>query len=835
MTIVWGSLKRRTAKSLLTGCAMIATVTAAYAQEQVAESGGEEAEKSGLDVIVVTAQKRSQDLQDVPVSVAVVSGSELTVLGVGSLDQMSAMVPNLQINRDTISDRISIRGIGSGEQAGFEQSVATFVDGVYRGRGVQSRFAFMDIESVEVLRGPQGTLFGKNTIAGALNIRTASPTRDFSAGVDLGYTPRFEEFTASGFVSGPLTDSVRMRLALQLRDQDKGWVVNGLSGDRYPDHTEWGGRISLEADLGPETLLRAKYEHGDWDTVGAPYEHIVAGPLAAVGVEDILDRRINQGSINPLTGQVDTVLDFGSIQQFSGKTDEANVQIEHGFGNGGTLTVVGSYSRYGFDRSIDADISPIALVRFDDSETMKQMTLEARYASDTGGKFEYLFGGFFLDSNLKADGLTLASIPTFYAITTAGCAAGNPLVDAGTAFACGTSSALQPLVGLIPGVGRYAVLDQDTRTWAVFGQATARLSDSVRVTGGIRYTSESKQASQAALATYSSTIRSPTADLIAAAVAQQLLEFTAHNFSGLQRKENSITWSANIQYDATKDVMLYAQASTGFKAGGFNSFFTGRTSGLGASAADVDFEEERARTYEIGAKTRILDGRAELNVAAFYTKYSNMQVAVFSGNTTFNVENAADADTRGIELDTRWKLSDRLSLSVAAAYTDFSFKRFPNQACTNAQFLAYRQALFAGSLGPAAAALTAADCAAASVNDLEGRTTVDAPKLSASTRLNLDQPIGSYKLNATLEYSYSSSVYRQGDLDPILKTGDTHILNVVLRFGPEDGPWNLGVRLNNVLGNDEFTSGNDIPISFGSHFIQVPRPRSATFTAGLKF
>jgi outer membrane receptor protein involved in Fe transport len=137
-----------------------------------------------------------------------------------------------------------------------------------------------------------------------------------------------------------------------------------------------------------------------------------------------------------------------------------------------------------------------------------------------------------------------------------------------------------------------------------------------------------------------------------------------------------------------------------------------------------------------------------------------MKVAVFSGNTTFNVENAADANTRGIELDSRWKLADRVNLSVGAAYTDFEFKRFPNQACTNAQFLAYRQALFTGSLGPAAAALTAADCAAAGVNDLAGRTTVDAPKFSASVRLDAEQPIGSFALKGALDYNANAAADR---------------------------------------------------------------------------
>ncbi|MEP2987743.1 MAG: TonB-dependent receptor [Parasphingorhabdus sp.] len=796
----------------------------------------ETSEDDGLGIIVVTAQKRSQNLQDVPVSISVVTGDTIDKLGTPRLDTLSTSIPNLQINQDTISDRISIRGIGSGEQAGFEQSVGTFVDGVYRGRGVQSRFAFMDVASVEVLRGPQGTLFGKNTVAGALNITSAKPTDILEGSFSVDYTPRFDQLEMSGFLSAPLSDSVRTRLAFQTRNIDEGWVSNSISGDDYPDVSEWGARFTTEIDLGPNTLLSFKYEHGEWDNRGAPYEHLVAGPLAAVGVEDVRDFMIAQADINLLTGMSDPVQDFGTIQQSEGQTDEIRVSLEHEFGNGGILTAIGSYSTYDFQRAIDADISPIALVRFDDTEDQEQTTFEIRYVSDEGNILDYLLGAFYLKSDLVVDGTTPASIPTFFALTTGGCAAGNPLTDAGTAFACGTAATLQPLVGLLPGVTRFAQLNQSTETFAIFGQATWNLSDTVRLTGGLRYANEVKKASQLAYAAdYAPGNTRQTANPVVTAVAQQLLEFTTHDFQGLRREENSLTWSANIQWDASDDAMFYASAATGFKAGGFNSFFTGTAAGGGALPADAEFEDEDALSFEIGAKTSIFDGIGELNIAAFYTEYNNLQVAVFSGNTTFNVSNAAAATTKGIEIDSRWQLTDDLRLTAAAAYTDFVFDSFANQACTNAQFLTFRQAQFDGALGPAAAALTAADCAAAGINNLAGRTAVDTPEFSASLLLDYSTEIGGLLAEFIGEYSFTTSVFRQGDLDPILKTGNTSLLNAGLRIGPTDGFWNLGLRVNNITNENEITSGNDIPISFGSHFGQIMPPRSVTISGTLSF
>lgn len=796
----------------------------------------ENSEEEGLGIIVVTAQKRSQNLQDVPVSISVVTGDTINKLGTPRLDSLSTSIPNLQINQDTISDRISIRGIGSGEQAGFEQSVGTFVDGVYRGRGVQSRFAFMDIASVEVLRGPQGTLFGKNTVAGALNIASAKPTDILEGSFSVDYAPRFDQLELSGFLSVPLSESVRTRLAFQTRNIDDGWVSNSISGDHYPDISEWGARFTTEIDLGPNTLLSFKYEHGEWDNRGAPYEHLVAGPLAAVGVEDVRDFMIAQADINLLTGMSDPVQDFGTIQQSKGQTDEIRVSLEHEFGNGGILTAIGSYSSYDFQRAIDADISPIALVRFDDTEDQEQTTFEIRYVSDEGNILDYLLGAFYLNSDLVVDGTTPASIPTFFALTTGGCTAGNPLTDAGTAFACGTASTLQPLVGLLPGVTRFAQLDQSTETFAIFGQATWNVSDAVSLTGGLRYANEVKKASQLAYAAdYVPGNTAQTSNPVVTAVAQQLLEFTTHNFQGLRREENSLTWSANIQWDASDDVMVYASAASGFKAGGFNSFFTGTAAGGGALPSDAEFEDEDALSFEIGAKTALFEGIGEFNIAAFYTEYNNLQVAVFSGNTTFNVSNAAAAKTKGVEIDSRWQLTDDLRLTAAAAYTDFAFDSFANQACTNTQFLTFRQAQFDGPLGPAAAALTAADCAAAGINNLAGRTAVDTPEFSASLLLDYSTEIGGLLAEFLAEYSFTTSVFRQGDLDPILKTGNTNMLNAGLRIGPADGFWRLGVRVSNITNENEITSGNDIPISFGSHFGQIMPPRSVTISGTLSF
>ena len=179
----------------------------------IASAGATSVAHAQIEEIVVSAQKREQILQDVPISVSVISGSELERQAIPNFEDLASAVPNFGVSKNAIQDTVSIRGISSDSQAGGEQSVGIFVDGIFRGRGVQSRFAFMDVDRIEVLRGPQGTLFGKNTIAGALNITSAGPTDEFEAGVSGMYEFEHEESEIQAFVSGPLSENFIKRIA----------------------------------------------------------------------------------------------------------------------------------------------------------------------------------------------------------------------------------------------------------------------------------------------------------------------------------------------------------------------------------------------------------------------------------------------------------------------------------------------------------------------------------------------------------------------------------------------------------------------------------------------
>ncbi|TQV73440.1 TonB-dependent receptor [Exilibacterium tricleocarpae] len=823
-----------------------------------------------LEEIIVTAQKRSESLQDVPISVAAVSGERLRDAGLQRFEDVSAYVPNFSVQKDPIGDRINIRGIQSGNQAGFEQSVATFVDGVYRGRGVQARFAFLDIEMLEVLRGPQGTLFGKNTIGGALNIRSGKPTDEFESEVSLAYNPEFKETEIQAYVSGPLSNTLSGRLAIMSRQMDEGWVDNRGYGEDVPDSDELAYRISLEWAPTDTTLVEFKYEDGDWDVVGQPLIILEAGTLAAFGFSggrDFNTVMTNDRSVTAaLTGIPepawgdDGPIDFGSANLFEGDSSELALTVNHTFDNLGTLTAILAQSEYDFTRALDSDFGPLPISRFDDSEDFEQTSFELRFASETGTALEYIGGIYYHESSMTVDGLSYLNNGAINAILNVSCAAGGGVqvaalsdpfasliatvnanamlptpTTAATANSCGQAALLAGLPS-VPGGNRYSVLDQDTDTWAVFGQATFSVTDTVRATLGVRYTEEEKEADKSAnAADYAGGNTAPTANPAVVLVTSIIGEFTPHDIRGLSRDEESFTWSANLQWDLSPEIMLYGTASTGFKAGGFNSFYFGEPNGAGFDPDDAEFEEEEALTFELGAKMSLAQGAAELSVAAFRTEYDDLQAAVFTGGTTFTVENAAEAVTQGIEIDGRWQLTQNVLLQGSFGWIDFEFDSFTSQACTNLQFQTFREGIWAGGANPLAALLNNGDCSDAGVNDLAGSVSENTPEFQASLAATLTQSIGTYQLLATLGLNYSDEQFRAGDIDPITLDESFVKVDATFTLGPESGAWDISLIGKNLSDETTINYANDTPLFPGTFQAALEQPRSIAVRARLFF
>ena len=793
-------------------------------------------EAAELEEVVVTAQKQARSLQDVPVSVSAISGEKLATAGIQRAEELSAMIPNFSVQQDPIGDKINIRGIQSGNNAGLEQSVSTFVDGVYRGRGVQGRFAFLDVGRIEVLRGPQGTLFGKNTIGGAVNIISAKPTDTFAGTISGAYTfDNLEQYELNGFVSGPLADNVRGRFAFQHRNDQKGYINNTYYNESTPQLKEYAFRASLEWDVFENTQVTAQLEYGDFAIQGQNFSTIKAGPIPFF--VPLAEGTYTSANI----GDVDPVLNIGSSGIHDGDSLETSVTLKRQF-NSGSLTILGAYSAYEFQRDCDCDFGPLDLIRFDDNEDFEQFSLEVSYHSESEGPFNYITGAYFLSNKLKAEGdlyFNVRGTPAIgdFAIDTVlnlGCAAAGGPTEAPGDRNCILSGLVKGFDGTpleYTDFNRYHVLDQNDTVGAVYFKGTWALSNALEASLGLRYTNEKKTATQSAIATDYGT-RNPNsivgnsalyAENGAAGFEPFLTLAEAENHSNdLDRTENSITWSGSMQWYLTDNAMLYGSVATGFKAGGYNSF------AFSADPAEAEYEEEEVISFEVGGKITLLDGAAELNVAIFHSTFDDIQTALFTGSTAFIVQNASKATSQGIELDGRWAPTDNLLISGGLAYVNFEFDRFPRAGCTAKQLLAFR-------VSEGNQLLTVQNCSDAETNDLSGRTSENTPELSA--QLSIEHTLllgGGYRLVSNLGAIYQGKQYRQADLDPVSLDDAFFKVNAVATLVSASG-WEVSLLVKNLTNEKSFSYVNDTPLVDTAHQFIPDRPRTIAIRVGWLF
>ncbi len=617
--------------AMLLAASALAGPTAAFAQDAPAESQG------GLDDIIVTAQKRAEGLSDVPISISAVSGKQVESYGQTNLEQISSSVPNLKITQTAIANRIAIRGIASGDNKGFEQSVAMFVDGVYYGRDQLSRLPLVDMERVEVLRGPQPTLFGKNAIAGAVNITTRSPTDEFEGTVSGLYEFNHKELQLTGVLSGPLSDGIEARVVGYHRSMD-GYFYNQKLKRNEPNVDEYYVRGKVEFDKGGPLAAELKLEYADFAMKGQPrdvfgavgnYNAVFQGPFFVSTVPDYV--REDNG--------------YESRNKVFGATLNADLEIgEH------TLTSVTSLLDYKTREIVDVDFSGISFLDGTNlREDYRQFSQELRLTSPGGEAFNYIGGVYYQHAKLDVQDFTLFN-PTFLGL-------GAPFNALGDTRNDRDYSQTSDLI-------------------SAFAQGELSLTDQLRVTAGARFNHE-KKSGRRSLAIVQGPLSTAPAAVVAAVF--RALNIEAHSIAG-KLSEDSFNPMVNVQFDVTDDLMLYASYARGTKAGGFdirsNSLPTSTTV---AKPGAFEFQDESADNFEAGLKYKGRD--VAFNLSFYRTKYKDLQVNIFDGTLNFNVRNAAAARTQGIEADFRAALAEGLTISGAIAYLDFKFTNFTDGQC----------------------------------------------------------------------------------------------------------------------------------------------------------
>jgi iron complex outermembrane receptor protein len=620
----------------LLAASALASPAIAFAQDSAPASESTE-DNGGLEEIIVTAQKRAEGLSDVPISISAVSGKQIENYGQTNLEQISSAVPNLKITQTAIANRIAIRGIASGDNKGFEQSVAMFVDGVYYGRDQLSRLPLIDMERVEVLRGPQPTLFGKNAIAGAVNITTRSPTDEFEGSLSGLYEFNHKEFQLNGVLSGPLSDGVEARVVGYYRSMD-GYFYNTKLDRNEPNVDEKYVRGKLEFDRGGPLAVELKVEYADFEAKGQPrdvfgavgnYNTVFQGPFFVDTTPDYV--RADNG--------------YQSRNKVFGATLNADLELgDH------TLTSISSLLDYKTREIVDVDFSGISFLDGTNlREDYRQFSQELRFASPGGETFDYIGGVYYQNAKLDVQDFTLFN-PTFLAL-------GPPFNALGDTRNDRDYSQTSDLI-------------------SVFAQGQLSLSDRFRITAGARFNHEKKKGSRT-LAIVQGPLSTAPAAVVAAVF--RALNIEAHSVSG-KLSEDSFNPMVNAQYDVTDDLMFYASYARGTKAGGFDirsNSLPGSTTV--AKPGAFEFQDESANNFEAGLKYKGRD--FAFNISAYRTKYKDLQVNIFDGTLNFNVRNAAAAKTQGIEADFRAALTEGLTLSGAIAYLDFEFTNFTDGQC----------------------------------------------------------------------------------------------------------------------------------------------------------
>ncbi len=596
----------------------------------VALAGVTHAQEGVLEEVVVTAEKRASTVQDTPISITAFSGDALADAGITSTDALANYTPGLTIQKEVIG-KVVIRGIGTENYTvGSDPGVAIHKDGVYLARSSVSIFDFYDVSRIEVLRGPQGTLYGRNAIGGVINIVSNEPTEEFDAyaRLDVG---NYSKRRIEAAINGAFSDAVLGRLSVLYAERD-GYTDNIYPGraavppsagnsfgvpaissaaDRGVDGLDDQDLLSVRGQLrfalgdSVNLLLNAEITRDDsqppafkyFDSTNAYWFNLLGAD------QDIADlRTVSQGFETVIPGSDRTVPSTGSADQ-----DAFSARLTWDLG-GATLTSLTAYRSIDFSWINDGDGYDTYFVNYFQTDESKQLTQEFQLTSnDEDARLKWIVGAYYLDEEAE----TFTGIP-FLAFA-------NPAAP-------------------------YILWDgeSNTQSYAIFGQASYDLTDRLTLIGGARYNRDEKDG----FLNY---------DLFGLGVFPP---------QDLDDSWDSVTPKFAAEYRFTNDVMGYVSATRGFKSGGFNLI-----------SFQEPYDPEYVWAYELGVKSRLAEGRVIANFDVFYYDYKDLQVGQVV-NLSANVTNAAKATIKGAEAELRAALGGGFEINAGLAWLDTEYDEF---------------------------------------------------------------------------------------------------------------------------------------------------------------
>ena len=754
-----------------------------------------------LEKVIVTARKREEYQLEVPISISYVPGRSIADFNTLKLEELATNIPNFHLAEANQGNQLFIRGIGSGVNRGFEQTVGTYVDGVYYGMGVQSRFPVLDLERVEVLKGPQSVLFGKNTVAGAINITTANPTSESKAVLDL-YAGEYGETTYTGIFSGPLSDKFRARLAMRGSMMD-GWLDNEFTGKTEPDTKEQVVRLTAIWDVNPELEINTKLNFGQYEVIGRSKQIGICNQYLLerndiMGVTDdcLLDNRTSRGGdfvTHPVDG---TTGDFRNEDQdtsFKSVGITINAQLENGL-----FTSQTAYLSHDATDRIDTDETAAPLGVENTTEVFSQISQELRYTTQLSDTLEALFGFYWQDADISLDVLNNVSWNNY------------TIVFRPTPFT--------PNEGL---GSTHGVFSRTSQSWALFSEFVYDIiPNTLDIAFGLRYGKESQTGDRYhSITDLGTTTTTTNADVIN---TFGIFGWTEVDLNSVKREESELIPSLTVSWFPSEDGLIYASAKTGHKGGGYDAE-------LRSPALPFEFEDETVDAYELGLKFSFPDLKATLSAAIFHSVFQDVQVSTFDGTTNKIVGNAAETRSQGVEVDIQWQMNDNMTIALDMAYLDSEYTNYTTAACY------YGQTEAEGCVG---VVFNAGEDDEVTLNlyDLSGRETQFSPKLSATLGIRYGREISEGMiLHSQINISHNSEYAIANDLDPNLYQGAFNRINMSVAISPFDEQWTVAMIVKNITDVTVVTWANDTPITRGSFYKHTDRPRTIALQAKYRY
>ena len=758
--------------------AALAVAGPAYAQE----GAEQEAAENDEGVIIVTAQRRDQNLQDVPIQVSYADSEFLSSNNIDDGSRLNVVTPSLALRAtdDPSSGvRLLIRGIGIvGPSATTEGGVGVFVDGVYRSRNGSVLSNFLDFENVQVLKGPQGTLFGKNTTAGAIVLTSTKADLSEAEGkyeIRLG---KYDERVLKGSVSIPLAED-QMAVRLSMMGFNKGgFVDNILTGEKENQKDGWAGKVALRFEPTDEVRFNLV---GDWSEtggnccgavsysfIGSPLTGLVFGPLSApYGVADTSREFIdNREFVVSSNNRLDTSTRDRGVS--------LNTEIDVG---PGTLTSITAYREWRTRlNNASSFFSPADILRNNVRFDTEQFSQELLYDVDINDRVNALFGVYYSNEDVvrERDLINGVDAPAFWGFVAPGDAS--------------------------PGLFQSEHMEANAKSLSFFTHWSAEIAENLTAVAGIRYSRENKQAS------YVNLVNPP-----AGSVWTVVNAFPGPAFND-RYKTDAFSGTASLSYKFSSDATVFAKFSRGFKSGGviIDANAAGTPADVGAPL-DTTYGSEFVNSYEVGGKFRFLDGKGSANLSFFYNDISDLQVPQFLG-VAFTILNAKSAKNYGAELETTYRFNDVLSMSLNGTWIP------------HAKY----------GVDPAIEGTSAGRA-------VSGERFLLTPNLALSGSLNLDQPVSeNIAFTASTGFQYSSKQRTNSGALPIANPNgyvanqqrEMILVDASVGIKDIDGLWNLSAYCNNCTDKRYLQAEFGAVFQTGSYMGFAAQPR--TFGVSLR-